>query len=575
MRKIFFIISLLIAARTQLFAATDCSTHTLLQNAISTAGRNGTITCNSGSVTWTGTVSITYGITIHGSGLSITESGIIFNIAPDASAIANAEMVWIDNFTHDLNNAANESIHVTGAGPTSANPVRNLRITRNTFKNGQEASGSHSTGIIEVKGQVRGVISDNTFDRCSTIFREFGNDNTTEWSNGNFPFSFGTSDQLFFEHNTVTYSSTYNLNNTGWIENGQGGRSITRFNNYNMTNAGGSSELYDVHGFQNWNTPPGNIGQTGTMVTEYYHNTFTNVSDKYYWINHRGSWGMYFDNTMTGSSTPSIPINQTQGCGNGDISPNPTNYTPYVNNTYVFNNTENGTNTTMFINQNFCGSLVQENAQFWNYTASFNGTVGIGRGTKAALNAQSTCTTGVGFWVTDEGKWDYTSAASADGQFYKCTSTNTWTQYYIPYEYPHPLADLTTPTCGNSGNITFSSVANTSMTVNWGTGSDTEDASVQLLYDVYRSSTNNMGSVANAQANGTHVLTSSRNTTTFNQTGLSSGTTYWFQVLVHDQAGNYSACSQTSQATTGSGGGGGGGGNGHAGRGRTRRGSHG
>jgi len=25
------------------------------------------------------------------------------------------------------------------------------------------------------------------------------------------------------------------------------------------------------------------------------------------------------------------------------------------------------------------------------------------------------------------------------GTLYKCTATNTWTAYYTPYAYPHPL----------------------------------------------------------------------------------------------------------------------------------------
>ena len=27
----------------------------------------------------------------------------------------------------------------------------------------------------------------------------------------------------------------------------------------------------------------------------------------------------------------------------------------------------------------------------------------------------------------------------ADGVLYKCTATNTWSVYYTPYDYPHPL----------------------------------------------------------------------------------------------------------------------------------------
>jgi hypothetical protein len=67
---------------------------------------------------------------------------------------------------------------------------------------------------------------------------------------------------------------------------------------------------------------------------------------------------------------------------------------------------------------------------------SFNGTVGVGSGTLAARPA--TCTTGVGYWATDQGNWNV-SSSGGDGQLYKCTVTNTWALYYTPYTYPHPL----------------------------------------------------------------------------------------------------------------------------------------
>ena len=56
---------------------------------------------------------------------------------------------------------------------------------------------------------------------------------------------------------------------------------------------------------------------------------------------------------------------------------------------------------------------------------SFNGTVGTGSGSLASRPA--TCTTGVVYWGTDA------------QTLYKCASTNTWTTYYTPYTYPHPL----------------------------------------------------------------------------------------------------------------------------------------
>ena len=71
-------------------------------------------------------------------------------------------------------------------------------------------------------------------------------------------------------------------------------------------------------------------------------------------------------------------------------------------------------------------------------TAPFDGTntAGIGHGTLA--NRPTTCATGVGYWATDQGNWNH-SGSGGQGQLYVCTATNTWTSYYTPYTYPHPL----------------------------------------------------------------------------------------------------------------------------------------
>jgi len=44
----------------------------------------------------------------------------------------------------------------------------------------------------------------------------------------------------------------------------------------------------------------------------------------------------------------------------------------------------------------------------------------------------------VGYWATDQGSWNQ-SGSGGQGVLYKCTATNTWTLYYTPYTYPHPL----------------------------------------------------------------------------------------------------------------------------------------
>jgi hypothetical protein len=63
-------------------------------------------------------------------------------------------------------------------------------------------------------------------------------------------------------------------------------------------------------------------------------------------------------------------------------------------------------------------------------------TSGVGSGT----TLPTSCTTGTAFWDTDAGgDWNTLSGGANDGALYKCTATDTWTLYYTPYTYPHPL----------------------------------------------------------------------------------------------------------------------------------------
>lgn len=83
-------------------------------------------------------------------------------------------------------------------------------------------------------------------------------------------------------------------------------------------------------------------------------------------------------------------------------------------------------------------------------TTPFNGTVGTGYGTLA--NRPTTCTTGVGYWATDQGTWNN---GAAGFELFKCTSTNTWTLSYTPFTFPHPLVagGSTGSGSGSGGNL--------------------------------------------------------------------------------------------------------------------------
>lgn len=80
--------------------------------------------------------------------------------------------------------------------------------------------------------------------------------------------------------------------------------------------------------------------------------------------------------------------------------------------------------------------IIKTDIDLFITAGSFNGSTGIGRGTTAQMNAITPTTTGVGFWVTDQGSWraGYTGTS---GVLYRW-SGSAWVLYYTPFQYPHP-----------------------------------------------------------------------------------------------------------------------------------------
>jgi hypothetical protein len=97
------------------------------------------------------------------------------------------------------------------------------------------------------------------------------------------------------------------------------------------------------------------------------------------------------------------------------------------------------------------GQTALENRDYYNFNATWTPgkplTTGVAVG--ALANRPTQCTPGtditgvtsnppgVAYWATDTGPANQNGAVS--GTLYVCTATNTWTQYYQPYVYPHPV----------------------------------------------------------------------------------------------------------------------------------------
>ena len=109
--------------------------------------------------------------------------------------------------------------------------------------------------------------------------------------------------------------------------------------------------------------------------------------------------------------------------------------------------------------------------------------------------------------------------------------------------------DTTPPTVGTP-TLTISNLSATSLTVTWSAATDDRSSPSTLQYQLYSSTSDNIGTVDNAIANGTTVG-SLATVLTGNKIDLTANTTYYFNVVVQDEAGNKSAYTMKSQATNG------------------------
>ena len=80
---------------------------------------------------------------------------------------------------------------------------------------------------------------------------------------------------------------------------------------------------------------------------------------------------------------------------------------------------------------------IQSDRDYFNHSTSFNGSSGMGIGTRSEMEAITGTTTNVSFWVTDEGTWNRLTSGE-DGRLYKWDGAE-WDLYYEPLTYPHPL----------------------------------------------------------------------------------------------------------------------------------------
>lgn len=478
----------------------------------SQASNGDTITLPLGSFNWTARVNLTKGIILQGAGAISATNGGSGLTGTDQTTIVNR----LSGSGEQLVNwqvLTGQTARLTG--------IRFLNDTSPLQQGGmiQVSGGSNCIRIdhchlqytvatgnapfdIAVYGSVTGVIDHNYFDNALGngpvgLYPQNGGPNFGD-PQFSAPDDWGTDKFIFMEDNRWRngYLGDANLGgqrfvlryNTGVMEFDDAAHvGWGYFANHGLTpSRNRSSRAYEfyknVMGAQapglNKSPFPINGGTGiiwGNVISQYRYITtidYTRKDDQTYpyngppgdWGNCNGTTGTVWDGTGAPGAYPAI---DQPGRGQGDLLsgnfPNAINTrtgTPAQciqakSPIYVFNNTLNpaGYSPTPIVGVNGPAALIQANREFYmqfgpNGTpGTFNGTVGCGEGLLSARPA--TCTTGVGYWATDT------------QTLYVASATNTWSVYYQPFTYPHPLqggGPVTTKIISLSGNLDFGSV---------------------------------------------------------------------------------------------------------------------
>jgi len=277
-----------------------------------------------------------------------------------------------------------------------------------------------------------GVIDHNTFedDSGETIAVWSSADSLAKesWAEQTYP---GGVQNTYIEDNTFIYTAYECALDSAVhaVTGGLGGRYVFRHNTVTVNSSICWGTIIDAHG-SCWPL----LTYPSTRWFEAYNNNISGVGvgEGMRW---RGSDGIFFNNTISGVILVDL-MGDGMYCGECGYSPDPCNTQAWpslgqMKNGYLWNNTLNDSAADPSVNTSpNIPTFIQLNRDYYLPTS---GTYANRPGT---CNAPATNYVAPGYWATDQ------------NTLYTCTAPNTWTAYYTPYTYPHPLreeADTTPP----------------------------------------------------------------------------------------------------------------------------------
>jgi len=383
-----------------------------------------TINVLAGNETWSTPITVNKGIRIIGAGPGltvITRGGSSIFVISDPS---NVSLTRISGFTFLVSSGFEGGGISLQCSDIPPNKYK-IRIDNNLFT----PSGSCTTGHCYIKNNgCRGVIDNNTFEGAPY---PLGVGLAGDFPGGvawqNLPqLEFGRPhDNIYVEDNVLNGISM------AVTDCDEGGRYAFRYNNITGTQV---YPFLDSHG--------GKGGVYSCMGVEIYANKF--IGDGFVHANQYAARGIFHHNYTTGDGE--LHIRDGDGC--------PVLEHERMNSTYYFLNRTNGTSGGLmplsFGNMISCGHTITPNVDFWvdNQSCIAPNTcskIPIGVGAGKLDNRPAQCTPGTAYWATTKSTTSLTGMSGVNptspisGTLYRCTSPNTWTAFYTPFTYPHPL----------------------------------------------------------------------------------------------------------------------------------------
>lgn len=398
--------------------ATSCS-YSDVSAAVSSASPGDTVQVPAGSCTWSSTLTLNKGVNLTGAGAGST---IITRDNGNAILIsqpANTYLLRISGFTFTTGPSGGPLIRC--ANNERNPPSYTIRIDHNKFTNSGTCLTGHCAFINE---GCRGVIDNNTFERMQYPLGLGTDTFPGKWAWSTYPdLVYGAAnDNIYVEDNTFADMTTT------LTDGDEGGRYVLRYNTITL-----SADMWPI-----LDTHNGLGGVYGTMGVEVYGNLIVTNGHSATFTDYRGGRCLTFLNLCSGSRGCSNKVSNNEGC------PPPPIDRQNINTSYYFANRNTSGLMGFSKGGDACPSQpTTENVKYWRDASPFTGAAGTGCG--ILENRPATCTTGVAYWATNQSCTNLTGMIGANpstpisGTLYKCTSPNTWTAFYIPFTYPHPL----------------------------------------------------------------------------------------------------------------------------------------